>query len=122
MRHPEHGPELDQKFDQPCVVRQDPDRPRLDLIEYALVEVFDGVGHVARLANLLTSLQLRQKKKLPGTGGGYLCPMQKLLALTMCSHSLVTCEGHISRNPDSQGQFSWRDPDLYGLPTFPSGW
>jgi len=54
MWHLEHGPEPDQKLDQSYVVRQNPDRPRLDLVEHVLVEVLDGLRHETRLAYLLT--------------------------------------------------------------------
>ena len=43
-----------QKFDQASVVRQNIDRPRLDLSQDTLMEVVDLIGHTRMLANTLT--------------------------------------------------------------------
>jgi len=54
VRKAQVRPVLDQEFDQPCVVRDYIDRPRLDLGQDSWVEVLDCVGHGSMLAHALT--------------------------------------------------------------------
>ena len=55
VRKPEIRPVLCQQLQQSRIVREDVNRPRLDLRENALVEVLDSKRHEAMLANMLTS-------------------------------------------------------------------
>jgi len=50
---------FNEKFDQARIVSKDIDGPRLDLMEHALVEVLDLVGHAPMLANMQTSCHER---------------------------------------------------------------
>ena len=49
---------LGQKLNQASVVRQNVDRPRLDLCQNALMEVVDLIGHAMMLANALTERKM----------------------------------------------------------------
>lgn len=54
VRQPEIWAVRGEKLDDPCVVGQDVNRPRLDLAAHALVEVIDLERHASMLANSLT--------------------------------------------------------------------
>ena len=50
MRHPHVRTVLGKQIDQPGEVRDDVNRPRLDLVEHTAMEVLDLVGHKVMLA------------------------------------------------------------------------
>ena len=55
VRHPDVWTELHEQLNEPSVVSQNADRPRLDLVCDFGMEVLHGVRHELRLANPLTA-------------------------------------------------------------------
>lgn len=49
---------LHEKLHNPCVVRKDIRRPRLDFSEHRRVKILDGVRHMAMFSHLRTLINL----------------------------------------------------------------